>query len=1440
MEILEKPPRQMSMADSLFDNRYRYNYIYPRGRSGETLRAVDTQAEDRPVVIKRPNPNDAPPIRAGQEVSIINEREALSRLAGHPVLTELLGSGQFFVGGIPHQYIVMERAEGVIIADEVVKLAGQHQRLPVLETLEIMDRLINLLRSAHDNDIVYNDVDAKHLFWNREKYQLKVIDWGNAVFLEGDEATPQGISRQTDVFQLGELLYFILSGGRRVEVPRDAGAEFEVDFHQDSDSIDMSLRAIVTRAVHPNLRYRYASLSEISADLQRYRSPLERDRNAIVTRTIDKLKIQDLSRNDLLALQANLQAALRQNPAYPAARSTYQEIIDRLRDLEVSADLDAVKIYMQGEHWASAAELLTELRERAGSKTSALVHLLLDWCLILMESGPTPVPPAVAQAIALLFDYRADKASNLLLVGENAAEDIRVMQWRMAERLTSHFPDVMLLQPNLFRLEGAIDQLEVEGIPVDEAQGLLRGIQRAQRQVARMDDPGAGALRDSYREMVDNLSQLNANLQTLSLQHEFSERRLPLNALTRALNAAMALADNMHVIGKQAANNPRDALTALDASRSIDPPNPVWDKIEDFLSLLYEILQNSQTYVPAADGSDLEKWLLAKHEELTPFAGQLFDEMLSEMLEGISTAQIAWKRYRDVIVAGDRAEATGALEAAAKTVSTISPTLSSWFNELRTVVEQAGYVERHSVPGHLGRTLADGWAAFDQGQLADAQRLGQQALEIARSESEQFIAERLWKLSRALRDWVERNGVESEERTSKALLEIEDLFTDRENRAINSFATQMPSTETYLKAMSQGLVQGFSNSNTAALRILFSQYILSGVLDAHDGAIDDARFWQAAALRTLLDSAETHAALRKLDEYIAKRDSLLSTQAIFNQVTGAHISDSIAELARQMEGNPEARLLAPGIQSLRALDSALQDWADAEFRAAGNKIEQVLRGITEAESNAGIDLTPYRAWMEELNAALAELSVKRRSLMQEIDRHVDEPQEIVREAIHFQADVTEDLLGFKHAQMMLGWRDTYEAFLGVYQGDKRRSQKLEAMDELFKAMFIDRNPAYPLFRHWYRAVEATPEEAEEPEEEAEAITAPEPVEHAQPPELMPLDMEAEVAERSRSGNRWLFNIALAAGLILVVGGLLYLAGSGRLDDIMAALLPETAATEFSGSAATEADVETDAEDGAPREVVPALADSAESEDSAADEAPASTAVATSLPEPTAMATDAPTDAPTQASTAAPTAAPTLDLPAEGLQGSQNLLELFGSAAAQPLLAEGAFRRQNGSWRLGSAGVTEGETLYLYPPADLLESSYGNEAAGRVSRAQAEITLQSANPSEDEVYFGIAFRSASGDQIAGVQVQQVGPQVISLALYQNGEADFVSQRSVNNVIARLRLERDPTSGAVSAYFNDALVGEPMAFAPADEAILPVIFVKDGGVVIGVSAWDVTLE
>ncbi|MDZ4672737.1 MAG: hypothetical protein SH821_17885, partial [Phototrophicales bacterium] len=316
------------MADSLFDNRYRYDYIYPRGRSGETLRAYDTVNNDRPVVIKRPALNDAPPIRAGQEVSILNERKALKQLAGHAVLTTFLGDGQFNIGGMPHQYIVMERAEGLVIADVVLEMARSGGRLPQLEMLMIADSLLDLLATAHTRDIVYNDVDAKHLFWDRNTYRLKVIDWGNAVFLDSETISPQGISKQSDIFQVAELLFFILTGGRRMDVPRDAGNDFALAFADDEERVSPRLRAIISKAAHPNPKFRYANIPDLRRDLTDYRKPIERERDTVVNMVIDRLR-KNLSMTDITSLTESLDPVLAQDPGFPAGHKAKQSLIAR-------------------------------------------------------------------------------------------------------------------------------------------------------------------------------------------------------------------------------------------------------------------------------------------------------------------------------------------------------------------------------------------------------------------------------------------------------------------------------------------------------------------------------------------------------------------------------------------------------------------------------------------------------------------------------------------------------------------------------------------------------------------------------------------------------------------------------------------------------------------------------------------------------------------------------------------------------------------------------------------------------------------------------------------------------------------------------------------------------------------------------------------------------
>ncbi|HRL11840.1 MAG TPA: hypothetical protein PKX07_08170, partial [Aggregatilineales bacterium] len=1093
------------MADSLFDNRYRYDYIYPRGRSGETLRAVDLQANERPVVIKRPASNDAPPIRAGQEVSIINERRALVRLAGHPSLTELVGEGQFSVGGVVHQYIVVERAEGEIVADMVLALAAQGERLPELETLVIVDRLLDLIQFAHSRDIVYNDVDAKHLFWDRDSYRLKAIDWGNAVFLEGEEVTAQGISRQSDIYQVGELLYFILTGGRRPDVPRQAADSFALDFGDDVVRISPRLQAIVTRALHPNPRQRYPYINELRRELSEYRQPLERERDTIIARIAERLR-RNLSKNELIGLLDMLDSARALDPGHPAILQTDAEIADRLHALEVDSGLDIARIYLESGNWPKAVETLSDLRDQSPpGPTSMKINLLLDCAMLLLDTPAAQsgeVSPAVQDAIALTFDNDVTEAARLLLTTDSDRDDMRKLQWLMAERISSHIPDVLLLRPNLYRLELALSSLAAEGYSVTEARALMREVRDTINGMGQVNN--IATLRDRFREIVDRLTGLNALLSTLVVQHNLSTRKVPLNALERAMNASMALADNMHVIGKQATGSPRDAMAALDASRTIDPTSPTWDTIAMFLNNLYALLQSYQTYVPVADGSDIEQWLTEARRDLEVYRRALFDEMLDRMARGLEVALTAWHAYAGHTLQGDRQSAIEALSDAIDAVTTLSPTLAGWLNQLRSVVDGARYVERHALYGGLGRALADGWQAYDRSRLADAERLGQQANEIARNEDERFAAHRLRELTRIARDWVERNAAISEARTLAAIKAIEALYTEEEKQIRRGFDAQMPSHDTYLKAMGKGIVELYARSSTAGTRILAFNYALYGMLDAHAEQLDNVPFWREAALRCMGEEGPQHAIIRTLDEFVQRRTDVLRAAEMVNRLHNPVAMERVEQVRRSIEENPQGKLLTAAVQSLRDLEVALRDWAEGDFRAAAIKLESAQSHAADAEENVPLPVAPYREWLDTLKTNAEVLYTHMRLLRGDVEKRVNQPTDTLMKAHREIASVSMRLLGAKLAAPLMQWRDTYERFHEIYADDSmRRSRKLDQFNEQFRALFIDRHPAYMLYRHWYEVIDRASEFPAPPTDEPQPQ-----INEGVEPDIMELDSMA--------------------------------------------------------------------------------------------------------------------------------------------------------------------------------------------------------------------------------------------------------------------------------------------------------------------------------------------
>lgn len=1460
------------MADSIFDNRYRYDYIYPRGRSGETLRAVDLQHGERPVVIKRPAPQDAPPIRSGQEVSILNERKALQRLGGHPSITAFLGGGQFSVSATTHQYIVMERASGVILADTVLALAKHGERMPELEMLVIVDLLLDVLNAAHVQDIVYNDVDTKHLFWDRERYQLKLIDWGNAVFLEGDEITAQGISRQSDIYQVGELLYFILTGGGRADIPRDGNESFRLNFGDDSERVHSKLQSIVSRAAHPNPRLRYRTILELRKDLSDYRSPLERERNAMIGRVNERLR-RDLSKNDLQGLLKSLEPAVAVDPGYPPTKSAIGEIENRLSDLAVAADLDAARIYLTSGNWGRAANLLDELLDRARGEVSSLIHLLLDWSQTMLTAKLQPPPPPILEAIGVLFQGRLEESSRqaaqILLTHEADNPKTRPTQLMLADTLSAYTSELMLLRPPLYRLNNALATLTAQGLIVTEPRAVLVEIESTLNDLSKIKDANLIKLRDGYRSVVDQLTALSTLVDSAQAQYNLSGTQIPVGAVERAMNAAMALADNMHVIGKQSAASPRDAFGALDSSRATDPLNPAWDVINNLLNGLYELLGKYQTYVPNADGMDLEAWLQAAKRDLEPYNERLFDEVLAGMVLGLDIAARNWSAYTEAAIQGNRLGVITALSQAVDAVGTISPTLAGWLNQLRTVTTNASYVERHALYGAMGRALADGWEHFDRGRLVEAERLGGTAAEAARDDAERFAARRLRELSALAREWQERGNIVDTKRTEATLTAVELLYTSDEIGTRDNFNAQMPTKETFLKAMQKGLIELFARRSTASVRILFINYVLLGSLDAHENQLEDATFWRDAAIRTLGDQSTRHPMIRTLDEFIQRRRDLNLAAELLNTINNPRALPTLDASRKALEENSQAKLLVAAGYSLRELEASLRDWSDGEFRAAGIKLDNALKAVDEVESTASITLTAYRGYLMELVKKAAELHANARRLMQTIEGRPDTAPESLSDSHRLQVEVTSRYLGDAYAHNLRQWHDTYETFLSVHS-DKttRRSGRLAKFNELFGAMFIDRHPAYPLYRHWYTLLEQSSEFPAPPTDdptprinENEAI----------PEELTEIATferrastrtpktetdETEGTPKKRRGLPLIAIVGLLLGGGLVVAGVLL--GTGIIGGGASASPTPPIPTEIS-------QIATNTENAAlilpqitaesTQEVIPTEAPPSPTQLSILNtlpplptatpsDTPTNTATFTRTPPPTRT----PSDTPTNTATFTPTPPPTNTPPPQGVQGRQDLLS-FIDTVSTPFWDENAFtlERENDQtfWRLGTGASASDGIVAIVPPPELLNARYGNNAPTRIARMEATIALITFNPPlliDDAVYFGVALQNGENPaDVLGVQLHLSGQNALNLAQRQGTTTNVVAQRAYTMGRAmRVRLERNFAEETITIFIDNTQVGQPIRFTDRDAELLPVIYVKEGGVIVHVSEWAVTFR
>jgi serine/threonine protein kinase len=234
----------------------------------------------------------------GGEERFKREGSILGRLA-HPHIAELVDAG---VSPAGQPYLILEHVDG-----EHIDRHCDQRMLDVEARIRLFLDVLAAVAHAHANLIVHRDIKPSNVLV-RTDGQVKLLDFGIAKLLEDEEragvatlltregggpltpeyAAPEQvngapITTATDVYALGVLLYVLLAGQHPAGPGPHSAANLvkaivDTEPPRPSDVAEPVLRrllsgdldTIVTKALKKNPQERYASVTAMADDLNRY------------------------------------------------------------------------------------------------------------------------------------------------------------------------------------------------------------------------------------------------------------------------------------------------------------------------------------------------------------------------------------------------------------------------------------------------------------------------------------------------------------------------------------------------------------------------------------------------------------------------------------------------------------------------------------------------------------------------------------------------------------------------------------------------------------------------------------------------------------------------------------------------------------------------------------------------------------------------------------------------------------------------------------------------------------------------------------------------------------------------------------------------------------------------------------------------------------------
>jgi len=298
--------------------------------------------------------------------------EAKSGILNHPNIVTVYEVGEH--EGNP--FIVMEYVEG----DSLEKIMREQRRLPLLESISIIEQLCTGLGYAHGHGVLHRDVKPANILV-RPDGRVTIVDFGIARLADQTQQltktntllgtfhyiSPERLKGEesdgrADIWSVGVIFYEMLTG----ELPfkgSDISSLYRVIYEPYVPPVEYvqnlpdGLIQVLDKALAKQVDVRYRSAEDMALDLHRLAEGMKSERVGALLETARRLTDESQyasARTVLLQVQ-------RIDPGNTETKTRLSDVQDRLTQLHRSEQLrlliDQAKDAADGRRWNDAASL---------------------------------------------------------------------------------------------------------------------------------------------------------------------------------------------------------------------------------------------------------------------------------------------------------------------------------------------------------------------------------------------------------------------------------------------------------------------------------------------------------------------------------------------------------------------------------------------------------------------------------------------------------------------------------------------------------------------------------------------------------------------------------------------------------------------------------------------------------------------------------------------------------------------------------------------------------------------------------------------------------------------------------------------------------------------------------------------------------------------------